>query len=149
VSRDVWDDERLATREHLLDLWVVDEIDGQIAQLLVVARCYDVSDVARFPNDNDAYAVDSSDLCDPLNDGKKDPTKVEVARERSSQLENESSIVLFSRKRFDKAVSPELSPHSRDELDGLEGLAHEVVGSGGKRPCDLLIGLQGGEHDYG
>ncbi len=148
VSRDVWDDERLSARKHLLDLGVVDEIDGQITQLLVVARCNDVSDVARFPNDDDAHAVDPSNLRDALNYGEKDPPKVEVARERSSQLENEASVVFFSRKRLDETVGSELPTHARDELDGLEGLAHEVVGSCGERLCDLLVSLKGGEHDY-
>ena len=37
VRRRVLDDERLAAREHLLDLGVLREIDGQIAELLVVA----------------------------------------------------------------------------------------------------------------
>ncbi len=54
VRRHVRDDERLAAREHLLDLGVLGEIDGQIAQTLVVAGGDDVADLARLANEHDA-----------------------------------------------------------------------------------------------
>ncbi len=43
VRGHVGDDERLAAREHLLDLRILREVDGQIAQLLVVASGDDVA----------------------------------------------------------------------------------------------------------
>ncbi len=89
VRRDVGDDERLAAREHLLDLGVLREVDGQIAQLLVVARGDDVADVARLAHEDDAHAVDPRDLGDALDDGEEDAAEVEVRRERLRELEDE------------------------------------------------------------
>jgi len=48
VRRRVGDDERLAAREDVLDLGVLGEIDGEIAELLVVGRGDDVADVPLF-----------------------------------------------------------------------------------------------------
>ena len=95
VRRGVGDDERLAAREHLLDLGVLREVDGQIAELLVVARGDDVADVARLAHEDDAHAVDPRDLGDALDDREEDAAEVEVRRERLRELEDDLRVLLL------------------------------------------------------
>ena len=130
MGRDVGDDERLAAREHLLDLGVLREIDRQVAQLLVVAGGDDVADVARLAHEDDAHAIDLGDLGDALHDGEEDAAEVEVRRQGLRELEHEPRVLLLLRQRLDEAAQAKLPAYARDELDGLEGLADEVVGAG-------------------
>ena len=149
MRRHVGDDERLAAREHLLDLGVLREVDGQVAQLLVVARGDDVADVARLAHEDDAHAVDLRDLGDALDDREEDAAEIEVRRQRLRELEDEPRVLLLLRERLDEAANAELPADARDELDGLERLAHEVVGARLEGPRDLLVGLERREHDDG
>ena len=45
------------------------------------------------------------------------------------------------------AAQAKLPADPRDELDGLEGLAHEVVRPGLERLRDLVVRVEGGQHD--
>ena len=117
------DDERLAAREHLLDLGVLREVDGQVAQLLVVARGDDVADVARLAHEDDAHAVDARDLGDALHDGEEDAAEVEVRRERLGELEHDARVLLLLRRAASIAPRRRSCPRMRaTSSTGLNGL---------------------------
>ena len=71
------------------------EIDGQIAQLLVVARGHDVADVAFVANEHDAAAVDLRHLGDAPHDREEDVAEVEARRERLRELEHHLGVALL------------------------------------------------------
>ncbi len=147
MLRGVLDDERLAAREHLLDLGVLLEVDRQVTELLVVGSGDDVADVLLLADEDDRDTVDLRDLRDPLHDGEEDPAEVEVRRERLRQLEDDLRVLLLARERLHRLAEAELSPHAGDELDGLERLPDEVVRTGLERLRDLVLRVERGEHD--
>ena len=71
------------------------EVDGQVAQLLVVAGGDDVADVARLAHEDDAHAIDLRHLGDALDDREEDAAEVEVRRERLGELEDEPGVLLL------------------------------------------------------
>ena len=81
-------------RHDLADLGILVQIDGQIAQLLVVARGDDVADVAFVANEHDAAAIDLGHLGDAADDGEEDVAKIEGRRERLGQLEHDLGVAL-------------------------------------------------------
>ena len=56
-------------------------------------------------------------------------------------------VLLLLGERLDDAAHAELAADARDELDRLEGLAHEVVGPRLEGPGDLVVGVERGQHD--
>ena len=149
VGGDVGDDEGLAAREHLLDLGVLREIDGQVAQLLVVARGDDVADVARLAHEDDAHAVDLRHLGDALHDREEDAAEVEVRGERLRELEDDCASCSFLASASTTPRSAELPADARHELDRLERLADEVVGARLEGRAISSSRVERGEHDDG
>jgi hypothetical protein len=93
VRSRVADDERFARRHDLADLRILLEVDGQVAQVLVVAGRHDVTDVT-LTHEHDAASVDLGDLGDAANDGKKNVAKIEARGQRLRQLEHDLSVAL-------------------------------------------------------
>ncbi len=149
VGGDVGYEQRLATREHLLDLGIFREVDGQVTQLLVVAGCHDVAHVAALAHEDDAHTVDLGYLGDALDDGEEDAAKIEVRRERLRELEDQPCVLFLLGERLDDAMETELAAHAGHQLDRLEGLAHEVVGAGLERAGHFLVRLERGQDDDG
>ena len=138
VGREIWNDEGLAAGEHLRDLGVVREIDGQVAELLVVAGGHDVTHVPRLSDEDDADPIDLRDLGDALDDSEEDAAKVEVRREGLGELEDEAGILFLLGEGVDDDAEAELPANARHELHRLEGLSNEVVCAGLESSSDLL-----------
>ena len=94
MRRRVLDDERLARLHDLLDLGVLAELDGQVAELFVVARGHDVADVARVAHEHDAAPIDARDVGDAAHDREEDVSKVERRAERLRELEHDLRVAL-------------------------------------------------------
>ena len=142
VGRDVGDDEGLAAAEHLLNLGVLRQHDGEIAQRLVVRRRHDVAHVPRLAHEHDRHAVDLRDLRDALRHREENPSEIQVRRERLRQLEDNGRVLLLLRQLVHDAAQTKLATEARHELDGLEGLAHEVVRPRFEGARDLVVGVE-------
>jgi hypothetical protein len=145
VGRRVGDDERGPRRQNLLYFWVFSQIDGEVAELLVVRRGDDVAHVS-LAHEHDGDAVDLGDLGDALHDREQDAAEVEVRGERLRELGHDEGVFFAARKLVLRGSEAHLPPNTRDELDGLEGLAQEVVGAGLEGARDLVVRVEGGEH---
>ena len=148
MGRCVLDDEGLTAREHLLDLGILGEVDGEIAELLVVGRGDDVANVLLLAHEDDRDAIDLRDLGDALDDREEDAAKIEVRRERLRELEDDARVLLLAGERIHRGTQAELASHASDELDRLEGLSDEVVGAGLERLGDLVLTVERGEDDH-
>src|SRR5690348_5144968 len=115
MRRSVFDDERRIAREHLLDLGILREIDGQVAELLVVRRGHDVTNVLLLANEDDGDAVDLRNLGETLNDREEDAAEVEVRREGLRQLEDDLRILLFLTELLHRRAEAELPADARHE----------------------------------
>ncbi len=144
----VADDERLARRHDLANFRVLGELDGQVAQVLVVAGRHDVPEVALVAHEHDAAALDLRPLGDAANDGEKDVAKVEARREGLRQLEHDLRVALPALERVEVLADPKLPADACDDFGGPYGLANEVVGTGSEGPRRLVVPFEAGHDDH-
>jgi hypothetical protein len=142
----VADDERLARGHDFADLGVLGELDGQVAQVLVVARGHDVADVALVAHEHDAAAFDLGHLGDAPDDGEEDVAEVEARRERLGELEDDLRVALAPLECVHVLAYAKLSADARDDLRGAHRLADEIVGARGEGARRLVVALEA-RHD--
>jgi hypothetical protein len=142
----VADDERLARRHDFADLGVLGELDGQVAQVLVVARRDDVADVAFVAYEHDAAPLDLRDLGDAPHDGEEDVAEVEARRESLRELEDDLRVALAPLEGVHVLAYAKLSADAGDDLRGAHRLADEIVGAGGERARRFVVALEA-RHD--